>query len=423
VAGRTERDRIGTRRAERTRLCRRFFDRDPASFGGDGTEDAEDDDASDEDASRGDGTSTPGGTSAPSETSTPDGTEWASGRDEAASGAARSTPDGHDGGSIPPTPDGPPRAGDRESETDDRAADAGVAADATERPEWLGRVAVIGLALSLALGGVVAGTGPDVGVGSAGSVFGGNETETDPAPTDEYPRGVDSTGVRDASALADAHEAALANRSYRLEITYREFVDGELRGVAHERAVVAERGRYRSRVRRLGALRHDSRVIASGSAYSNGTTAYVRTSDGVRERAEVRSALGSTTTDSLGCVGRTERLVRWYLSVEESRIVEVTEADGTAHLRLVFEGDPWPDARNVTGSARVERSGLVRELTREYTPGSERNVRVEVTVRIDPGPVTVTRPAWMASTTNASDDRDASTTGEPSVDRLAGGRP
>ena len=65
-------------------------------------------------------------------------------------------------------------------------------------------------------------------------------TATDES-TAGFPRGVDATGVTNAAALADAHEATLSNRSYRLTITYLEFEDGELRGAAHEQASCSQR--------------------------------------------------------------------------------------------------------------------------------------------------------------------------------------
>jgi hypothetical protein len=296
------------------------------------------------------------------------------------------------------------------------------------------RWTAVGLAIVVVVGGLVAAVGPGLtsstgGEGPGDAVAGtGAGAETNATTTDESavmtregrpvapdwrgvaanedqtPPGVNSTAVTDASRLADAHEAALSEQPYRLDITYREYADGELRGVATERVVVASADRYRSRVNRLGALRHDSSVVASGSMYADGWKGYVRTDEGVRERTEVRSRI-SSSADSVGFTDRTERFIRWYLSVERSRIVEVTDRGGTTNLRIVFAGDPWPESRNVTGWARVDETGLVHELHREYTPASEPGVRIEVTIRIEPGPVTVSRPAWMGEAANESHER------------------
>ncbi|WP_049935262.1 hypothetical protein [Haloplanus natans] len=353
---------------ERTRLCRDVFDRDPGSFG-----------AAEE--CGGDGPDTTGRRAANT-----DGLDEDRNDD---SGAA----EGRDGAS--PRPVAPA--------SDDGVGKSGPDGD---RSEWLGRVAVVGLALSLALGGVVTATGSSgVDIGSPAALFGGNGTET---ATDEsaaaFPRGIDETGVTNAAALANAHEATLSNRSYRLTVTYREFEDGELRGVAHERALVASPDRYRSRVRRLGSLGHEETVVASGSMYANGSVGYIRTGNGVRRRMAVRSTLGSSA-EAVSFVDRTERTIQWYLSANETRIVGRTERNETTTYRVAFEGDPWPESRNVTGWARVDETGLVRELHRSYTPAIEPGVRIEVTIRIVPGPVTVTRPAWMAATNTTADGR------------------
>jgi hypothetical protein len=303
-------------------------------------------------------------------------------------------------------PDGDRSATQSSDASDDERSTAAPDREA-DRSEWLGRVAVVGLALSLALGGVVTATGSSgVDIGSpAAAVFGGNGTETaaDESAT-AFPRGVDETGVTNAAALANAHEATLSNRSYRLTVTYREFEDGELRGVAHERAVVASPDRYRSRVRRLGSLGHEETVVASGSMYANGSVGYTRTGDGVRKRTAVRSTLGSSA-EAVSFVDRTERTIQWYLSANETRIVGRTERNETTTYRIAFVGDPWPESRNVTGRARIDETGLVRELYRSYTPAIEPGVRVEVTIRIVPGPVTVTRPGWLAASNTTGDER------------------
>jgi len=302
------------------------------------------------------------------------------------------------------------------------------------------RWVAVGLAAVIVVGGVVATVGPGpaspgVDGDAGGAAIESNGTATDDGPDvmdreglpiapgvrrveaadGSLPPGVDPTGVTDASALADAHEAALSDRSYRLRITHREFVDGELRGVTHERAVVESSGRYRSQVRTLGAIRHESGVIAPASTYANGTAEYVRPSesDTARERIEIRSRTGM---DDI--VDRTERAVRWYLSVNDSRIAG--RDDEATTIRIAIRGDPWPESRNVTGWARVDEDGLVRELYREYTPTSAPNVRVEVTIRIVPGPVTVTRPEWV-ETTNESYDRPAPARATP-TDSIDGGR-
>jgi len=374
---------------ERTRLFREFFDRDPGSFG-----------AAEEGGSDGSGATV---TASGSKDGGSDDSGTAEGRDGESTRSVASASDDAVGEAAP---DGE-RSATRSADVSDDERSAAAPDREPDRSEWLGRVAVVGLALSLALGGIVTATGSSgVDIGSpAAAVFGGNGTET---PTDEstaaFPRGVDETGVTNAAALANAHEATLSNRSYRLTVTYREFEDGELRGVAHERALVESPDRYRSRVRRLGSLGHEATVVASGSMYGNGSVGYIQTDDGVRKRTAVRSTLGSSA-EAVSFVDRTERTIQWYLSANETRVVGRTERNGTTTYRIAFEGDPWPESRNVTGWARVDETGLVRELYRSYSPAIEPGVRVEVRIRIVSGPVTVTRPAWMAAANTTDDER------------------
>ncbi|WP_251329516.1 hypothetical protein [Haloplanus pelagicus] len=378
---------------ERARLCREFLDREPGSFEGVAIGGATDGERGRNGDGDGDGES--GG-----------GAPDAGGGDGPTAGRERAA-QGHDAGRA--VDDGDARGGS-ETAAGDGAARTGGQGDATDdgRPDrraWLGRATLLGIVLSLAVGGAVTAIGGG-GVGAAATAVldgGGDGNVTRAENGTVWPRGVNSTGVTDASALADAHEAALSNRSYRLRLTYREFDDGKLRGVAYERAAVASRDRYRSRVGRLGTVEHDALVIARGPRYANGTRAYVRTESGVRSHTDVRSPVASSPADADGFVDRTEQIVRWYLSTKDSRIVKRVERNGTTFYRIAFRGDPWPASRNVTGWARVDENGVVHELHREYTPSSSPTVRIEVTLRISPGPVTVTRPAWAPpESTNAT---------------------
>jgi len=405
--------------AVRERLCRQFLGCDPSDLAGtaesggdrDSTSTSNPESPGDgrERTIRHDATTAGAGRRQTGSAATPQDVED---RDERASGS------GSDGDATAAT-----GRGTGVADSDDAGGgDGDIDADASiSTARWI----AVGLALVVVVGGFVAAAGPgltssaDEAPGDAGT----NGTTADEAAVmtregrpvapdwrgvaaneDRTPPGVNSTTVTDASRLADAHEAALSEGTYHLDITYREYADGELRGVANERAAVASADRYRSRVHRLGALRHDSSVVASGSMYADGSTGYVRTGEGVRERTEIRPRI-SSSADSVGFTDRTERFVRWYLSVDHSRIVAVTDRSGTTHLRIAFASDPWPESRNVTGWARVDETGLVHELHREYTPASEPNVRIEVTIRIEPGPVTVTRPAWMEETTNGTHER------------------
>ncbi|AZH24574.1 hypothetical protein [Haloplanus aerogenes] len=437
--------RYAVERETRERLFRQFFDCEPSDLAGDDPEPESSDDASARPttATSADDTSpssTAGATAAPPPTGghRRDGTRH---RSTATGAGDRRTDDT----TRTPT-DEARRERATEGDTVDGGAPTGPSRESTTGDDdtsiptarWI----AVGLVAVIVVGGVVAAVGPGLtssGADGDDAARGSNgaaspdvmEREGLPiapgvrrveAAEGSLPPGIDSTGVTDASALADAHEAALTDQSYRLRITHREFVDGELRGVTHERAVVESPRRYRSQVRTLGAIRHESGVVAPVSTYANGTSEYVRRSgsDEPHERIEIRSRTGTGDI-----VDRTERAVRWYLSVNDSRIVGVGE--GTT-VRIAIRGDPWPASRNVTGWALVDEDGVVRELHREYTPTSAPNVRVEITIRIVPGPVTVTRPAWVDAAAaeeeaNESDMREPSTPALAApVDRFAGGR-
>ena len=373
----------------RTRLCRRFFDRPPtelAASGGDsGDGDPEPDRAP-----------MAGGSAAETDPSR------SRSRDETGV-AARGSDPGIDRSSA----DGPPTGNARPDADDERSA----------VPRWV----VVGLAVAV-VGGVVAVAG--VGVTDPG---GGNATATttpaagavpsaddrndsssptvgrQPETSGPTPPGVDDDGIENASVLSDAHAAALTDRSYRLRIVHREYVDGELRGVAVERVAVAEPDHYRSRVRTLGTLEHATIHVADVSAYANGTARHVRPVDGrdTPESAEFRLLMVSDTGTPNRYVDRTRRYVQWFLDVGSSRVVGTGERGGTDVVTVVVAGEPWRGATEMTGRAVVDEEGLVRVIHREYTPTSDPSVRVESTIRITPGPVTVTRPAW-AEPTNAT---------------------
>jgi hypothetical protein len=289
-----------------------------------------------------------------------------------------------------------------------RADESGsaTAAAATTRRERLVRAAGVVVALSLVFGGIVTAAGPAL-TESAATAFGGDGPASDDGSAAgnqsvdaDTPPGLGEDGVEHAGRLADAHEAALGNRSFRLRIVHREFVDGELRGVATERAVVTASGRYRSETQELGTVDYASEVIGDGATYSNGMRRYVRSDadgdgDTASESPRLRLRTTMTAADPNRVVDRTERYVQWYLSVESSRIVGTVERDGTTLYVLDFERDPWSGATEVSGRALVGETGVVHEIRRSYVPRSDQSVRVETVIRITPGPVAVTRPEWV----------------------------
>jgi hypothetical protein len=210
-----------------------------------------------------------------------------------------------------------------------------------------------------------------------------------------FPPGVGPAGVTDAELLAEIHARLLSGHSYRMDIVHREYVDGRLRGVARERVTVASPRHYRSSVRTFGTVEYSSMTVSGVSTYANGTVRYIRRADdrGAGETT-YRRQLIPESDDPNRFVERSSRYVQWYLEVEESRIVGHTTHNGTTQFLISTTGDPWLGVTNARGEARIGEWGLVRSLSREYRPASDQAVRIVATIRIAPGPVTVTRPAW-----------------------------
>jgi hypothetical protein len=380
--------------AERTRLCREFLDDEFGAFDAPPPADRVD-----------------AGTRREPRDSTSRGTaETCRNRDGGSSGSA-------------PTADG--RSGNESPDHDGGSSASGDARTMTRRERRV-RAGVAVVALSLVLGGIVTAAGP--GLSGAAAILDGDATTGDAgAQADEgqlaangsWPPGLDGSGVGNARRLADAHEAALDGRSFRLRIVFREYDDGSMRGVAHERAVVAASGRYRSEVRRIGTVAHGSTVIGAAETYSDGERRYVRSAggdgDAAGESPTHRPRSTMATTEPTRLVDRTERYVRWYLGVNESRLVGTVDRDGTTLYAIDFEGDPWPAATDVSGRALVSETGIVREIRRTYVPRSDRSVRIEMVVQITPEPVDVPRPDWVP----ADGSRHGETAGGNDTDRAA----
>ncbi|WP_338741300.1 hypothetical protein [Haloplanus salilacus] len=367
---------------DRGRLCRRFFDADPDDLwsidGCDGATIAEDDgdDASAGTVEAGDGGANDGVAGDPGTAS----------RGAAATDRGRAGADGENG----------------ENGGDGSATGGGPTSGERGR-----RVLLVGAAVALVVGSIAAAAGPTFApaVDAGTDADGANETDTPGVGSDgtvgaSFSPGVDDEGVTSAISVAGAHAEALAGRSYRIHILHREYVDGRLRGVAEERIAVESTDRYRSRVRVVGAVEHTSPLVAEESVYANGTALYARPVDGLDTSESDRSVRKTTreTTTPNRVVDRSRRYVRWYLGVEESRVVGHATRGGRGQVRVALEGDSWSGSRNVTGEARIDERGLVRSIRRESTPTGEPSVRVVVTVRVTPEPVTVTRPAWADRT-------------------------
>ena len=265
--------------------------------------------------------------------------------------------------------------------------------------------------------GAEAGTAGDPRSEAAGSVTPApvpavQGTET-PAP--RVAPGLSATGITNASALAAAHGARLANTSYTMvrNVTYLAANGTKLT----ERRSVSEvgtDGRFAVRRTREGvrgpareALWSNGTALFEARTDTEGTTAYRRAAPEVAER---RRAL---VTDAGSW--QIERV----FTVAEARVVDRTERSGTTVYRLESPVAQLPNANasDVGASVRVEAAvteeGLVREYAFRQTFSGDSSGAASVVVATrytDIGETTVSRPPWYdeaLTVTNGSETNDS----------------
>lgn len=206
------------------------------------------------------------------------------------------------------------------------------------------------------------------------------------------PPGVDADGSIDERALAAAHTAALENRSYRVTLVTRVYVEGRPVGLRREVVSVAPDASYTADVTRIGEFPITPATLVERDVYVNGSTRVERIGPA---SSRVEPADGGSIAE------RVAQRLRWYLSVERSRVREVVwrEGDGTEYW-LTLRGDSWPGVADTTGSALVTREGVVREVRRSYRSPDQRAVSAVVTLRVSGvGTTTVSRPSWYGNRT------------------------
>jgi len=300
-------------------------------------------------------------------------------------------------GGEPPTDDGDVPDGDGGDA-------AGVGAPLSDWSPGLRVAAVVLVALAVSLAGVWAvatpaspdGTEPTVTPTAAGDDPGidtragddfetrskvGSEESTQVSPGQPgLPPGVSPSGEIDEAQLLDAHEAVLANSTYRVTVTYREFVDGTETGTYVQTVRVGEETTYRVTETRLGRFEEGPVTLTRDASGHPGTSMYASGGDVAEDRVLGRDPV----------LGEMVRFMGYYLSVEHSRVADTKTEDGSTTVRLTMRDDPWPGVENTTGSAVVEQSGLVRQVRRAHdVPDSP--VHVVVTIRVsDVGRTNVT---------------------------------
>lgn len=247
-------------------------------------------------------------------------------------------------------------------------------------------------------------TGDSIGgVGSGDGGGGGSVTPAGPGVSaGARPPGVAADGSIDEETLAEAHTAALAGRSYRLTLTVRVYVDDRPVGLRQESIRVANATSYTADVTRVGSFPVEPATLADGDVYANGSARVERIGPaaGRVESVDIEQPYAD----------RMATYLRWYLSVEQSRVAEVVwrDAGGTDYW-LTMRGDPWPGVANTTGTALVTTEGMVREVRRSYRAPDRPSVSADVTLRVNGvGRTTVVPPAWYR-TMNGEEGEDGGT--------------
>lgn len=218
-----------------------------------------------------------------------------------------------------------------------------------------------------------------------------------PSSPDTPPPGVTEERVTNLTALAAAHERAMANRSHRIWLDrYSERVNANDTRVKHDFDMVVEGERFlitnavveSDDRRRLGAVYHDG-AVTYGAVWNGSTGTY-----GQVLEIDPRHDLAPTPET----VRRTA--VRRFLSAARTNVTHRTARDGTTLYRVVATGRPsataFDQVWNYTAVALVDSRGYVRDLTVEFTARSSSRIyqmRHELTYsRV--GTATVEAPAW-----------------------------
>ncbi|MFC7202582.1 hypothetical protein ACFQJC_03585 [Haloferax namakaokahaiae] len=270
------------------------------------------------------------------------------------------------------------------------------------RRRWVRPLLVLVVLLLVAAAAVATGTIPLSGVQSAtqGASPTATATSTQTPTATPVPRsiapGFSTAGVENATLLAEAHREALGNRSYQWTIGYRESVAGSQTGSEVETVAVEAPNRYLSSVQRSGTLRAFPRPTASEDSFADGSFRYARRPaepDGVAVRVIDPESVDGPGRQAV----RAESYIDWYLSTENSRVVNsTTDDDGTQLYEVVGSGNEFPRSVTYTASAVIEESGLVRSM--EVTYETRDGVRVTVWFEYDAmDETTVEPPLWAVN--------------------------
>jgi hypothetical protein len=314
-------------------------------------------------------------------------------------GDERDTPGESDGGTGPET-----AAGGTDASADEvtpygagRSSDADAGAGSSGRPDGPTGASEAAVARLAGSGPLPPATTVD-GAGGSAVVAGGIAAA-------RLPPGVAPDGTVDESVLGAAHAAVLANDSYRATLTHGETLRGRPVGLRRETIAVENATRFAVTVEQYGRLAAGSQVVAEDPSFATGgrRVVLVRPNETYDYRLRASSGSGGPIADRLATY------VRWFLSVEDSRIADTTVRDGRRLYWLVFANDTYPGIVNTTGTALIDERGFVHRMTRSYEYPGRNGVVVTATVAVsDVGRTTAEPPAWYRQATNGSvagDDR------------------
>ena len=225
---------------------------------------------------------------------------------------------------------------------------------------------------------------------------GPDPTDTETSGTDEplLAPGLTTEGVVDPAALADAHAAAVTNRSYTWRLTYVESVNGSEVGRATETVRVAAPSVYVSNVTREGFLVPRG-PLSSWPAYTDGERRYRLTAD------EVDVTELQNDTDTGRPAARARQYVLGFVNGREMSVGR-TVSGGPRRYVVDIEGTNTSGIQNYTATAHVSSEGLVYFFSGSYclTPvdNDSREVCLALTMRYaDVGATTVEPPSWYTA--------------------------
>lgn len=283
----------------------------------------------------------------------------------------------------------------------DRSRPVGPRGVATVLAVGLGALILVGTAVSMGGPTSIAGITTEItGVKSPTPVEPSTERQPDepsatptrtpdePSPNTSYPPGVASTGITNAELIADRHARLLVGRSYELVLTYREVEEDQLIGAVQEIARVQGPTVYASEIQRLKPPIYDPSIIAETAVYADGQRRITEAAPNRSQPVDRRSGGEGPFTD------RVETYLGWYLTVEDSAVVDRVEHAEHTYYWIRLGNDPWPGLVDSSGQVLIDDRGIVRYLRVTYHRPDDRT-RITVEIRYtDIGDTTVEPPEW-----------------------------